>query len=334
MSSPKSRSVRRTVLHSPLAAAAGTLPAVARAQSSSGEGWPSRPIRLSVGFSAGGNLDIMARLLARHVSPLVGQPIEVENQVGAVGLAATETVSRSPPDGYTWLLLPSAHASLAATMRRLPIDPLDGLTWIGMLTTYPLVLAVAPDSPLRTPRDLVDRARKSPGRLSFSSVGIGSAHHLIGEWINAEAGIEIVHVPCKSSAAAFADVSRGRIDVMVETAPAALPWIRAGRLRALGVTSAPGQSPEAGVPELAATIPGLQYESWAGIAMPPGVPAAVAARAGEAIRKALSHPEVVRQLENMGGRIEAASGDAFRRRVVADIAHYRRIVAARGIRPG
>lgn len=325
------RSVRRTLLQAALAGTAATVPILSGAQTGDADGWPSRPIRLLVGFAPGGSSDVVARLLAQRIAPLLGQPVVVENRVGAGGMVAAEATSRSAPDGYTWLLIPSGHASQAAMLRRMPIDPVDGLAWIGTLTTYPMFVAVAADSPVRSLRDLIEHSRAAPGRMSFTSVGVGTAHHLIGEWINAESGTDIVHVPYKGSAAAFSDVASGRVEVMIETATAALPWIRGGRLRALAVTSAPGRSPEPGVPEASATIPGLEYESWLGVAMAPGTPAPIVERAGRAIRTVLAQPEVAGKLEDLGGRASPSSGDEFRQRVVDDIQRFRRIVATRKI---
>jgi tripartite-type tricarboxylate transporter receptor subunit TctC len=319
---------RRTLLRA-AASAAALGPLAARAQTV--EPWPSRPIRILVGFAPGGSSDVVARLLAQRIQPLLGQPVVVENRVGAGGLVAAEAVARGTPDGYTWLLIPSGHASQAAMLRKMPFDPVDGLAFVGTLTVYPMFVAVAPESPSRSLRDLIERAKAAPGKLSFSSLGVGTAHHLIGEWLNAEAGIDLVHVPYKGSAAAFTDVAAGRVDVMIETATAALPWIRSGKLRALAVTSAPGRSPEPGVPVAAETIPGMEYESWLGVATTPGTPAPVVDRIAQAIRTVLAQPEMQQRLDDLGGKASPSTPDAFRQRVQQDIARFRRIVASRNI---
>jgi tripartite-type tricarboxylate transporter receptor subunit TctC len=319
---------RRTLLRATLASAAiGGLPAAGRAQA-----WPDRPIRLLVGFAPGGSSDVVARLLAQRIAAPLGQPVVVENRVGAGGLLAAEAVSRGPADGYTWVLLPSGHATQAAILRRMPMDPVEGFAWIGTLTTYPMVIGVAPESPMRTLRDLVDRARATPGKLSFTSVGVGTAHHLLGEWINAETGTDLVHVPYKGSPAAFTDVASGRVDVMIETATAALPYVRSGRLRALATTAAPGRSPLPGVQVAAETIPGMVYESWLGVAMAPGTPAPITDRVSQAIRQVLAQPEMAQRLEELGGQATPTSTpDTFRQRVQQDIERFRRIVSSRNI---
>jgi tripartite-type tricarboxylate transporter receptor subunit TctC len=319
---------RRLVLRGALACGAAAAGA-ARAQSA--DAWPDRPIRILVGFAPGGSSDTVARLLAQRVPPLFGQPVIVENRVGAGGLVAAEAVARGPADGLTWLLIPSGHASQAAMLKKMPFDPLDGLGWVGTLTTYPMFVAVAPESPIRTLKDLVERARAAPGKLSFTSVGIGTAHHLIGEWIAAETGTDLVHVPYKGSAAAFADVAAGRVDVMIETATAALPFVRGGRLRAIAVTSEAGRALVPGVATAAETLPGLEYESWLGVAVAPATPAPIVERAARAIRTVLAQPETVQKLDELGGRASPSTPEAFRQRVAQDVARFRRIVATRGI---
>ncbi|RPH44285.1 MAG: tripartite tricarboxylate transporter substrate binding protein [Burkholderiales bacterium] len=326
---PMTHDRRRSLLRGALASAAmASLAPHVRAQ---GEPWPSRPIRILVGFAPGGSSDVVARLLAQRIQPLLGQPVVVENRVGAGGLVAAEAVARGPADGYTWLLLPSGHASQAAMLKRMPFDPLDGLAFVSTLTSYPMFVAVAPDSPIRTLRDLVDRARAAPGKVSFTSVGVGTAHHLIGEWIAAETGTELVHVPYKGSAAAFTDVAGGRVEVMVETATAALPFLRSGKLRAIAVTSEGGRALVPGVASAAETIPGLEYESWLGVAMAPGTPAPIVERVSQAVRTVLAQPETMQRLEDLGGRASPSSPDAFRARVQQDIARFRRVVATRNI---
>ncbi len=295
------------------------------------EPWPSRPIRLLVGFAPGGSSDVVSRLMAQRLSPILGQQVVVENRPGAGGLIAAEAVARAQPDGYTWALLPSGHASQAAMLKKMPMHPIDDFAWVSTVTVYPMFYCVANESPLRNLRDLIDRAKANPGKLSFSSLGIGAAHHLLGEWINAEAGIDLAHVPYKGSPAAFADVAAGRVDLMVETATAALPLIRSGKVRALAVTSTEGKSLVPGVPAASETIPGLEYESWLGIVTTPKTPQPVVDRINRAIREALADPDIVKRLEDLGGRPGPSSPEQFSGRVQRDIDSFRKIVSGRGI---
>ncbi|HMS79751.1 MAG TPA: tripartite tricarboxylate transporter substrate-binding protein [Burkholderiaceae bacterium] len=317
---------RRAVLRTATLAALGGPARHALAQPAP---WPDRTIRLLLGFPPGGGSDMVTRLVAQKIGPLLGQQVVVENRVGAGGLIASEAASRSTPDGHTWILLPSGHATQAAMLKKMPMDPVAGFQWIGTVTVYPMFLCVANESPVRTLRDLLERARAAPGKLTYTSAGVGTAHHLIGEWLNADAGIDLVHVPYKGTVAAFTDLAAGRVDLMIDTAPSTLPLLKGGRLRGIAVTSAAGRSPVPGVAPALETVPGLEYESWLGIAMPPGTPAPIVERANGALREVLAQQDVVQRLEEFGGTPAPGTPDAFRERVQRDIERFRRIVAVR-----
>ncbi len=300
-------------------------PGPAAAQASS---YPSRPVRLLVGFAPGGSSDIVARLLAQHLSTSLGQPVLVENRAGGGGMIAAEAVAKAAPDGHTLILIPSGHASQAAMISRLPFDPVEDFAWIGSVTVYPMFIAVAEDSPLRSLADLISRAKAAPGKLSFASAGIGTAHHLIGEWINAEAGTTITHVPYKGGTAPLTDVMSGRVDVLIETATAVLPHLRSGKLRALAVTSTPGKALLPGVAAASETLPRLSYESWLGLAAPGGTPRDIVMRLNTELGRALSLPDVRQKLAELGGEATAGPPEAFRQRVQSDIGRFRQVVAA------
>lgn len=321
---------RQLIAGAAAAAACSIVGGTARAQTGSAD-WPNRPIKLLVGFAPGGSSDVVSRLMAQRLAPILGQQVVVENRPGAGGLIAAEAVARAQPDGYTWVLLPSGHSSQAAMLKKMPIHPLDDFAWVSTVTVYPMFYCVAADSPIKSLSDLISRARANPGKLSFSSLGIGAAHHLLGEWLNAEARIDLAHVPYKGSPAAFADIVAGRVDLMVETATAALPWIRGGKLRALAVTSKEGTALVPGVQAASDVIPGLDYESWLGIVTTPGTPAPIVDRLNRAIREALADPDIVRRLEDLGGRPGPSSPIEFRARAEKDIEKFRAIVNSRGI---
>ena len=304
---------RRALLARLLAAPLALSCLNARAQST--DAWPTRPVRLLVGFAPGGSSDIVARLIAQHMSLALGQQFVVENRPGAGGMIAAEAVAKAAPDGYTLILLPSGHASQAAMLAKLPFHPIDDFAWISTATVYPMFLAVADASPIRSLEDLITRAKANPGKLSYSSVGIGTAHHLIGEWINAEAGVELTHVPYKGGTAPLTDVLSGQVDVMIETATAALPHLKSGRLRALAVTSTAGKELLPGVPAASETVPNLQYESWLGIAAPAKTPPGLVSSLNREVTRALAKPDVVQRLAELGGKATPSSPEAFRERV-------------------
>ena len=216
----------------------------------------------------------MARVVAQSLSPLLGQPVVVENKPGAGGVIGSDLVAKAAPDGYTLLLATAGHSTAAAMMAKLPFDAVRDFAWITTVTTYPFVIATAADSPISSLPDMIARAKAAPGKLSYSSAGVGTSHHLLGEWLAAEAGIEMLHVPFKGGTSPVTEVVAGRVDVMFETMTLVLPHIKSGRLRALAVTSPEPKDYLPDVPPVAKTVPGVVFQSWLGIAAPAGTPPA------------------------------------------------------------
>ena len=308
-----------------LASLAAGLPALAQ----TGNWRPDKPIRLLVGFAPGGSSDIVARLMAPKLGELLGQTVVVENRAGAGGALAADVVAKAPGDGLTWLLAPSGHSTMAAMRKSLPFRAVADFAWTSTLTTYPMVIAVAPNSPIRTMADVVETARKRP--LSFSSVGVGTAHHLLGEWINSEQNVQMLHVPFKGGTAAATEVMAGRVDVLIETMTAALPFVQSGQLRAVAVSSAGPVSVLPGVPTISTVIPTLQYESWLGVTLPGSTPAPVVASINAAILTALADPAIAKRLADLGGAAAPTSPEAFKARVESEVARFNRVVDSRKI---
>lgn len=308
--------------------AIGFAPGGAGAQT---DNWPSRPVRLMNGFLPGGSSDIVARLMAQHLTERLGQPVVVETRAGAGGSIATEYVVKQPGDGYTWGLLVSGHATQAVMMRKLPYDPVNDLSMVSTITTYPMMIATRPEASYKTLSDVIARAKAEPGKVSYSSAGIGTGHHLLGEWINAEGGVDIVHVPFKGGTSVLTDVMTGRIDIMIETMTLALPYVKSGKLRALAVTSPAPLDYLPGVPLATQTLPGVVYESWLGIFTSPGTPAAIINRINSEMRVVLQRPDVKQRLAELGGQASPSSPDELRNRVISDISKWKRIVETRKI---
>ena len=323
-------SVLRSVTIGVLLACSMALPQAAYAQSRVAS-YPDRPLRFLVGFAPGGSGDIVARLTAQKMMASLGQPVVVENRVGAGGAIAADFVAKAPPDGYNWVLLPSGHATQGAMMKSLPYDPVKDFAWISTLTTYPMILAVSPGSQISTLAELIRLAKQSPGKLTYSSVGMGTGHHLLGEWLNAEAGMELTHVPFKGGTAAMTEVLAGRVDLMIETITLALPHVRSGKMRGLAVSSRRPLAALPAVPAASDTLPAIEYESWLGIAVAPGTPAEIVARLNAEVRKALALPDIQRQLADLGGGAAPSSPEEFRARVERDITRFRAIVDTRKI---
>jgi len=295
------------------------------------QSYPDRPVKIIVGFAPGGSSDIVARLLAQKLAPLLGQPIVVENKPGAGGVLGADIVAKAPADGYALLLAVSGHATAAAMMKKLPFEPVKDFAWVTTLTTYPFVFAAVPQAPFKTLPELIARSKTQPGKLSYSSVGVGSAHHLVGEWFNAETGADLLHVPFRGGTSTLVEVLGGRIDIMVETVTLALPHIQAGKLRALAVTSHQPVDFLPGVPSANQTVPGFEFQSWLGVAAPAATPAAVVGRLNREIHRVLEQADMRQRLAELGGAAAPVAPETMRAQVETEVARWQRLVESRGI---
>ena len=293
--------------------------------------WPAKPIRLLLGFPAGGGSDIVARLVAKPLGERLGHNVVVDNKPGAGGNIAAEMLVRSAPDGYTLILLPSGHASGAAMKKSLPFDPVKDFAWVSTITTYPLALTVAPGSPITSFADLVKRAKAEPNKYTYSSVGVGTAMHLVAEWAFSEAGVQITHVPFKGGTGPLTELLAGRVDVMIDTMTLTASLLKDQRVRAIAVTSPVGNSPVPGVATVADTLPQVVFESWLGIAAPAGTPHAIIERVNKELRAVLAQDDVRQKLIDFGGTPRASSPAEFRQRVERDIGNLKKVVADRRI---
>lgn len=295
------------------------------------DAFPNKPIRMLLGYPPGGGSDIIARLVAKPLGERLGQSVVVDNKPGAGGNIAAEMVARANPDGYTLLFVPSGLASAAAMKKSLPFQPVNDFVWISTVTTYPLALAVVPNSPIRSFPDLIARAKAEPNKITYSSVGIGSAMHLATEWIQAEAGIALNHIPFKGGTGPMTELLAGRLDVMVDTMTLTAKLVQEGRVRAIATTALPGKSPLSGVPAVSDTYPNMVYESWLGIIAPAGTPPAIVERLNREIRAVVEMPDVRQKMIDFGGQPQASSVNEFRSRVERDIANMRKVMAERKI---
>jgi tripartite-type tricarboxylate transporter receptor subunit TctC len=292
---------------------------------------PAKPIRILVGFAPGGSSDTVARLIAPGLASALGQQVIVENKPGAGGALAADMVAKAAPDGTTWLLAPSGHGTMAAMRATLPFKPVADFAWVSTVTRYPMVFAVKPDSKVRDLADLLATARAKTGSLTYSSVGVGTAHHLIGEWLNAETGANLVHVPFKGGTAAATEVMAGRVDLLVETMTLAMPMVRSGQLRGLAVTSAAPVASLPGVPTASVTVQSLQYESWLGVATTGGTPPEAVSAIHAALVTVLGDPAIKQRLSDLGGGAAPSTPQEFKARVERDIERFTQVVASRKI---
>ncbi|ATH11335.1 ABC transporter substrate-binding protein [Delftia acidovorans] len=285
-----------------LLAAAALLPAIALAQTP--PDWPTRPVRMLVGSAPGGGTDAMARAVADRLAPLLRQPVIVENRPGVSNTLAVDMTAKST-DGHTMVMgVVTAHA-IAPHLLKLGYDSNRDLVPVAYVGAVPNVLVVGNNLPANSVQELVALARKEPGRINFASSGTGSTQHIAAEMFKDAAGIELTHVPYKGSAAALVDLVSGQVQMSFDTMPSVIGQIKAGKLRALGVTSPRRNAQLPQVPTLAeAGLPGVEIGAWYGIYMPAATPRAVQARVHDEVNKVLAMPETRTRLEAVGAELQ------------------------------
>jgi tripartite-type tricarboxylate transporter receptor subunit TctC len=319
---------RRDFLH--LAAGAATLPAVsriARAQS-----YPTRPVRLIVTTPAGGSPDIMARLIGQWLSERMGQPIVVDNRSGAGGNIGTEIVVRAPPDGYTLLMALSANAINASVYDNLPFNFIRDTAPVASIASIPLVMEVNPSVPATTVPEFIAYAKANPGKINMASGGNASPLHVAGELFKMMAGVNMVHVPYRGEALALPDLISGQVQVMFGVMPASLGYIRAGKLRALAVTTAKRQEPLPEVPTVGEFLPGFEARGWYGIVVPKATPTNVVEKLNKEINAALADPNMRKRLTDLGAAVFAGSPADFGKFIADEIEKWGKVVRFAGIR--
>ncbi len=293
--------------------------------------FPARPIRLVSPFAAGGNTDVIGRLLAPKLAERLGQNVIVENRPGASGMVGASQVSKATPDGHTLLFISGAFTAHSAVTKNLPYDPIRDFAWITTVVTYPFVVVVNVNSPMQTVSDLINTAKRNPGKLNYGSVGTGSVFHLAPEFFNSMAGTEMTHVSYKGSAEPTTELVAGRLDVIFTTLTGVFPHIQSKRVRPIAVTSLEPSPHLPNVPAVAQTLPGYEVLSFAGIAAPRGTPSRLVARLNSELRAVLDQPEIRKRLTELGGDVRGSTPEEMTRKVEAEIAKWKRIVETRKI---
>src|SRR3954449_9569675 len=307
-----------------LAGAAATLAAApARGQDAN---WPQRPIRIIVPTSPGGSPDIASRLIGEKISGRLGQSVVVESMTTAGGIAGLQLVAKgAPADGYNLAMLTGGFATQAAVLKNLPYDPIADFVFITSVVRYPIVYTVPPDSPIKSFKDMIARAKANPNKVSYGIVGAGTLYHLLGKWIDNQASVEMNAVPYRGTALALQDVLGGRVDVLSDAATSTIPRVRSGQMRALAVSSAERYPLLPGVPTMGETVPGIKVESWLGLAGPAGMPQPIIDRINAEIRRALDLPEVQKWAAESGVVTAASTPAQFRARVESDVRQWTEI---------
>jgi len=262
---------------------------IARAQAD----WPNKSVRYINPFPPGGATDVLSRIVCQELSELTGQQFVVENKGGSGGNVGADVLAKSAPDGYTVGLLSIAPHAIAPTIyARLPFNAEKDFTPISMLWSLPNIFVVKLDLPAKTVPELIGLARENPGKLTFASGGSGTTPHLCGEMLKQRTGINMLHVPYRGGAPALQDLLAGQVDMMFDNIPGSLPHVRAGKVRALAVTSAERSPVVPELPTMSEYLPGLQITSWGGMCGPAGLPPAMVEKASELIKKALARGSV------------------------------------------
>ena len=295
----------------------------ARAQDS----YPTRPVVLTHGFVAGGNADAISRILGEALSSRLGQPVVVEPRPGAAGNTAAARLAKSPADGYTLITLTGGHAVSAAIYKALPFEPVDDFQMLSVVGYQAFMVAVRNDNPIKSIGDLITAAKASPGQLTFASAGVGSTQHLAGELLCAMAGIQMTHVPYRGGSAAMTDLLGGQIAVIVDSITVIEPQVRAGTVRALGVTSAAKWWSLPDITPIAATVPGYDVQTWVGVAAPKGTPQPVVQRLNTEMRAVFADAPVQERLKKIGLDVRASSPEEMRTMILGQIAKWKKVVA-------
>ena len=295
--------------------------------------YPTRPIRVIVPFTPGGQPDIFARLVGQKVSESVGQQMIVDNRVGAGGLVGSKLVVEATPDGYTLLSTSSSHTILP-TVRKVPFDVRKDFAGISMLYAAAYLLVVPNSSTAKTVKDLVALAKAKPGQLNLASAGLGSGTHFAGEMLTQTAGIEVTHVPYKGIPEATNDLIGGRVQMFMAPLASAAPLVRDNRMRALGITSLKRAAVFPEIPTLDESgLKGFRWDSWGGMYAPAKTPRAVIERLNREVTTALRHPDVVKTMRSLGAEPAPTTPAELDKFVAEDLGKVQKIASRAGLKP-
>jgi tripartite-type tricarboxylate transporter receptor subunit TctC len=305
---------------------------VAVSHAAFGQAYPMKPVKIVVPYPPGASTDTVARAVAQKLSDSLGQQVFVENRAGASGNIGSDYVAKSPPDGYTILMATDAtHTTNVHFGKNFPYDPVKDFTPITAAAGNIIVLVAHPSVPVTSVKELIEYAKKNPGRLSYASSGTGSPHHLSGELLRQLAGIDIVHVPYKGGGQAITDLLGGQVPLMFSSMVTVAPHIKTGKVRALGVVEAQRYPAMPDIPTIAETLPGFEINSWLGFLAPAGLPPPIQARLQAEIVKALNAPDVRARLEPAGLVVIGSTPGELATMIKTDLDKRGRLIKAAGI---
>jgi tripartite-type tricarboxylate transporter receptor subunit TctC len=298
------------------------------------QSYPTKPVRFIVTFPPGGTVDITARILQPQLSESLGQPVVIENRGGAGGAVGTEAAARSAPDGYTFLYTLSSH-TINPFFYKLNYDVERDFAPVSLVVSVPQLIAAHPNAPAKTLRELVAAARERPGFYAYASPGSGTPGHIAAELLKRRAGIDMVHVPYKGGGPALADTMAGQVPFLFLTAPAGLPSVRSGRLRALAVTTRKRTASAPDIPTVAEelNLPDYEVDSWCAMFAPAKTPAAIVARMQKDIARVVHLPEVKQKLIEQGADPVGSSPEELGRVVKSELKSWAAVIRDAGIKP-
>ena len=302
------------------------------ASTSSGQAYPSRPIRIISIFAAGGGNDVLCRIVAQKLTDSLKQQVIVENRVGANGIVGTEAAARSAPDGYTITLIPSGHTVNASVYRKLPYDSIKDFTPITLAGIGPLILSVHPSIPAKNVPELIALAKARPGQLTYGSSGVGASGHLAGALFESMTKTTLVHIPYKGMSLVVSDLMGGQLSMTFGTSLSVTPHIRSGRLRALATTGAQRSPAFPDLPAVAESMPGYEASLWYGFVGPARLPREIVQRLNAEIVAALGLPDVREKLASQGVDAKPSTPDEFARLLASDAARWAAVVRRLDIR--
>jgi tripartite-type tricarboxylate transporter receptor subunit TctC len=314
-----------------LAAGAAALPAIAR--SASAQAYPTRPVRIVLGYPAGGSTDLVARIIGARLQERLGQSFVIENKPGAGTNLAVQAVVASPPDGYTLLFVATTNAINATFHKTLPFDFLRDIAPVAALVDLPFVLEVGPSVPAKTVAELIAYAKANPGKVNLASFGTGTISHLAGELFKLMAGVEMVHVPYPGGAPMVTDMIAGRVQAGIDALPNSLPHIQSGALRALAITGPQRTDKLPDVPTVGETVKGYEVSGWTGIGVPAGTPKEIVATLNREINAALSDPPIAARLADVGGRPIIVTPEAFGKVWLRDTDKWAKVLQSSAAKP-
>ena len=320
---------RRQFLH--LAAGAAALPAVSRVARA--QVYPSRPVRIVVGFPAGGSFDVVARLFGQWLSERLGQPFIVENRSGAGGNIGTEVVVNAQPDGYTLLLVNDTHAVNATLYEKLNFDFIRDIAPIASIASVPNVMQVNPAVPAQSVSEFIAYAKANPGKINMASGGNGSPAHVSGELFKIMTGVNMLHVPYRGGAPAIADLIGGQVQVMFGNIPQSIEILKSGKLRPLGVTTATRLDVLPEVPTVGETVPGYETIGWIGLGAPRRTSAELIGRLNSEIQRALDDSKIKARLTDLGVNRVSGSPTDFGKRIADETEKWGKVIRAANIKP-